>query len=123
MSQNHSPLKRVQDLFGSKEKLIEKLASVLERDDGVSEDDLKIRLKHAPNSKLLRLLRVSEALEAAGGRDALVQNVAKLRGHANDKDYVAKLAGRSAASLLDAHRSLSLAAKKKATPQAVAPRP
>ncbi|TPV94595.1 MAG: hypothetical protein B7733_14340 [Myxococcales bacterium FL481] len=111
MPNKPTPLKQVQDQFGDKQQLVDKLVSALDRGDE-SEDDLKSRLRHVPNRKLLRLLAVTEKVAALGGRDALIAEIAKLRGHSGDKDFAAKLAGQSPASLLDQHASLSRRAKK-----------
>lgn len=112
MPSKQSPLKQVQDQHGGKQQLVDKLVSALDRTDGESDDDLKARLRHVPNRKLLRLLAVSEKVAALGGRDTLVNEVAKLRGHTSDKDYVAKLSKQSSAALLDQHAALTRKAKQ-----------
>ena len=106
-----SPLQQVKKLYGSKENLIQAVTSLYTPTEGETAEDFAQRLKHVANAKLMRLVKVGEAVKAAGGRDALVAKIAELRGHAKDKDYVAKLATFAPPKLLDMYASLSRRAK------------
>jgi len=70
-----SPLKRVQEKFSSKEKLVDQLTGKLLSQDGESKADFKDRLLKVPSSKLLKLLKAEARLEKLGGRDAIVTKI------------------------------------------------
>lgn len=113
-----SPLTRVKDEFGGKDKLVDKIVGVLDAGDE-SKDDLRKRLLGVANSKLIRLHSVATRTKSAGGHDKLVTSTADTLKRGKDKDYVAKLDGFSDAKLLD---MLSVA-ERKAKAQAAAPKP
>jgi hypothetical protein len=96
----NSPLARVKDEFGGKDKLVDKIVGVLDSGDE-SRDDLRKRLLGVSNTKLIRLHLVATKTKEAGGHDKLVTATAEAQGRAKDKDYVAKLGGLSSARLLD----------------------
>lgn len=106
-----TPLAIVKEKYGSKDKLVETVAGLLEAQEGESAEEFTARLKRVANAKLLHLVQVGEAAKAAGGRDKLVAAVAELQGKAKDKDYVASLSAQSLSALLD--QKASLEAKKK----------
>lgn len=96
-----TPLAEVNDTFGGKDKLVDKLVGLLESDE--SKDDLRKRLLGVANRKLLRLHRVASTVkETYGSRDALVKQAAGTR--AKDKDYVTTLEGKSTPLLVDLAR-------------------
>jgi len=95
-----TPLARVKDEFGGKDKLVDKIVGVLDSGDE-SRDDLRKRLLGVSNTKLIRLHLVATKTKEAGGHDKLVTATAEAQGRAKDKDYVAKLGGLSSARLLD----------------------
>ena len=100
MSQK-SPLAIVNETFGAKDKLVDKLVGLLDRGDE-SKDDLRKRLSSAANTKLLHLHRVAtEVKDKWGSHDALVQHVAKALGRTKDKPFVERLAAYSDARLVD----------------------
>ena len=105
---NKSPLARVKDEFGGKDKLVDKLVGVLDAGDG-SKDDLRKTLLGVANRKLVRLHAVATRTKEVGGHDKLVTTTAERLNRAKDKDYVAKLDGLSDAKLLD---MLSIAERK-----------
>ncbi len=109
-----SPFQIVKDKYGSKDEMIAKIASLLEPVDGESDDDLKARLKHVANAKLLHLAAMGEKVKELGGRDALVAKVAELKGKAKDKDYATKLGSFSLSKLLDMKQALARKAKASA---------
>src|SRR5262245_22591149 len=95
-----SPLARVKDEFGGKDKLVDKIVGVLDAGDE-SKDELRKRLLGVSNTKLIRLFSVATKTKQAGGHDKLVTTTAEKLNRAKDKDYVAKLDEYSDARLLD----------------------
>ena len=65
-----SPLSRVKDEFGGKDKLVDKIVGILDSGDE-SKDDLRKRLLGVANGKLIRLHSVATRTKAAGGHDKL----------------------------------------------------
>jgi hypothetical protein len=122
-----SPLSRVKDEFGGKDKLVDKIVGVLDAGDE-SKDDLRKRLLGVGNGKLIRLHSIATRTKEAGGHDKLVATTADKLKRGKDKDYVAKLAEFSNARLLDmlsvAERALAsaAAAAKPKGPRSVTPR-
>jgi hypothetical protein len=113
MSQK-TPLAVVNETFGAKDKLVDKLAGLLDRGDE-SKDDLRQRLSSAANSKLLHLHQVAAAVkEKYGSHDALVDHVAKALGRSKDKPFVEKLAAYSDARLVDLAKATERKSKKTA---------
>ncbi|HEY7371266.1 MAG TPA: hypothetical protein VIF57_03740 [Polyangia bacterium] len=94
-----SPLARVKEEFGGKDKLVDKIVGVLDSDE--SKDELRKRLLGVANSKLIRLFSVATKTKQAGGHDKLVVATAEKLNRAKDKDYVAKLGEYSDGRLLD----------------------
>ncbi len=95
-----SPLAVVNETFGGKDKLVDKLSALLEADE--SKEELKKRLLGVANTKLLRLHRIASAVkEKFGSRDKLLASTVSALGRAKDKDYVGKLETYSTARLLD----------------------
>jgi len=114
-----SPLARVKDEFGGKDKLVDKIVGVLDAGDE-SKDDLRKRLLGVANRKLIRLHSVASRAKTAGGHDKLVASTAERLNRAKDKDYVGKLDGLSDARLLD---MLSVAERKAKANGAAAAKP
>ncbi len=125
-----SPLTRVKDEFGGKDKLVDKIVGVLDAGDE-SKDDLRKRLLGVANSKLIRLHTVATRTKSAGGHEKLVASTADRLNRGKDKDYVTKLDGYSDARLLDilsvaerkAKADAGAAAKPAAAPKAKAEKP
>ena len=112
MSQK-SPLAIVNETFGAKDKLVDKLVGLLDRGDE-SKDDLRKRLSTAANTKLLHLHKVAtEVKEKWGSHDALVQEVAKALGRTKDKPFVERLAAYSDARLMDLAKATDRRSKRK----------
>ncbi len=100
MSQK-SPLSIVNETFGAKDKLVDKLMAMLDRDEE-PKDELRKRLLAAANSRLLNLHRVATTVkEKFGSRDKLVAQAATVAGKAKDKDFLSHLDSQSDARLLD----------------------
>jgi hypothetical protein len=95
-----SPLARVKEEFGGKDKLVDKIVGVLDSGDE-SKDELRKRLLGVSNTKLVRLFSVATRTKQAGGHDKLVATTAEKLKRAKDKDYVAKLDEFSNGRLLD----------------------
>jgi hypothetical protein len=111
MSQK-SPLALVNETFGAKDKLVDKLVGLLDRGDE-SKDDLRKRLSSAANTKLLHLHQVATTVkEKFGTRDAMVEQVAKALGRTKDKPFVERLAAYSDARLIDLANATARKAKK-----------
>ncbi len=105
-----SPLARVKQEFGGKDKLVDKIVGLLDAGDE-SKDDLRKRLLGAANRKLIRLHGVATQVKGAGGRDQIAAAAAQELGKGKDKDYVAKLSTFSSGRLVD---MLSAAKKRSA---------
>jgi hypothetical protein len=95
-----SPLSRVKDEFGGKDKLVDKIVGVLDAGD-LSKDDLRKKLLGVANGKLIRLHAVATRTKAAGGHDKLAATIADKLKRGKDKDYVNKLGEYSNGRLLD----------------------
>jgi hypothetical protein len=106
-----APLAQVNEQFGGKEKLVDKLMGLMDRGEE-SKDALRTRLLAAANSKLLRLYEVhSEVKEQLGGKDKLVDAILTFMKRTTDNDYREKLMGQTLTRLMDLYRSKK---KKKA---------
>lgn len=107
------PLARMKALYGSKDKLIEKLAGSIAT-EGEDEGALKDRLLKASNQQLLKLAAVADAVKKTyGSRDQLVGKVVQALNRAKDKEYVAKLSSFSLPRLYDLARSAERRARAK----------
>lgn len=105
------PLARMKALYGTKDKLVDKIAGSLAT-DGEDEGALKDRLLKASNAQLLKLANVAEQVKKQyGSRDKLVDAVTKALHRAKDQPYVAKLASFSLPRLYDLARSAERRAK------------
>jgi len=112
-----SPLARVKEEFGGKDKLVDKIVGVMDSGDE-SKDELRKRLLSVANTKLIRLHGVATRTKQAGGHDKLAVATAEKLGRVKDKDYVAKLESFSNGRLLD---MLSAAERREAAPAAKVP--
>ena len=122
MSQN-SPLARVKEEFGGKDKLVDKIVGLLGSTGDEPKDELRKRLLGAANRKLIRLHEVAASLKQHGGHDKLADAAAVGLGRGKDKDYVTKLTTYSSGRLLDMVRvaerhakAAAATAKAKAAP-------
>ena len=95
-----SPLERVKDEFGGKDKLVDKIVGILDAGD-LSKDDLRKKLLGVANGKLIRLHTVATRTKEAGGHDKLAATTADKLKRGKDKDYVNKLGEYSNGRLLD----------------------
>jgi hypothetical protein len=100
-----TPLQAVKRLYGSKDKLIDK---VVDAARGPDEDagEVKERLGTVSNKKLLRLAEVTKQVkDKHGSRDKLIESLSKALGKSKDKDYLASLSTVSTTRLLDMLRA------------------
>ena len=111
-----SPLSRVKDEFGGKDKLVDKIVGILDAGD-LSKDDLRKKLLGVANGKLIRLHTVATRTKEAGGHDKLAATTADKLKRGKDKDYVNKLGEYSNGRLLD---MLTVAERAQATAVAAA---
>jgi hypothetical protein len=122
----NSPLARVKQEFGGKDKLVDKIVSLIDAGDE-SKDDLRKRLLGAANGKLIRLHAVATRVKQQGGHDKLVAAAAESLGRTKDKDYVEKLSTFPDTRLLDILQAAERRNRRKAarkgtsTPAAAAP--
>ena len=117
MATKKSPLARQKDEHESKEKLVDRVISVLgaisKTDD--DQDAFKARLLAASNKKLLRLHEVgSEIKSKYGSIDKLAEAVGTALGRAKDAPYVAKLKTYTPARLLDMVKAAGKRGKQQA---------
>jgi hypothetical protein len=110
-----SPLARVNEEFGSKDKLVDAIVGVLERGDE-DKDALRKRLLAASNSKLFRLLDLANQVKQAGGRSKLIDALLETSRRGKDKDFRARLEGLTTGRLLDLYRVASRKQKAAAAP-------
>jgi hypothetical protein len=111
MSQK-SPLAIVNETFGAKDKLVDKLVGLLDRGDE-SKDDLRKRLSSAANTKLLHLHQVAVTVkDKYGSHDSLVDQIGKALGRSKDKPFIESLAAYSDSRLVDLAKATERKAKK-----------
>jgi len=101
-----TPFQTVNDAFGSREKLVDQLASTA--DAPADGGNAKSKLMGLSNAKLLRLARIEETVrQRFGDKDKLIAHIVDARkkaGHTADADYEAKLQTYSKGRLLDMTR-------------------
>ena len=110
-----SPLARVKEEFGGKDKLVDKIVALLGSGDE-PKDDMRRRLLGAANSKLVRLHGVATQVKDLGGHEKLADAAAQELGRSKDKDYVTKLATFSSGKLIDILQSARRRNKRKGAP-------
>ncbi|MES1172304.1 MAG: hypothetical protein ABUL77_03615 [Bacteroidota bacterium] len=108
-----SPLARVKEEFGGKDKLVDKIVGLLGSGDE-PKDEMRRRLLGAANSKLVRLHGVATQVKELGGKDQLASAAAQEMGRGKDKDYVVKLGTFSSGKLVDLLQSARRRNKRKA---------
>lgn len=106
-----SPLQKVKERFGSKEKLAQ---AVLDLFKQVKEEkeDLQDRIKTAANTQLLRLHEVAtQVRERFGSKEKLVEHLLSLQNRVKDAGYREKLASFSLPKLMDMVRRIEKSTK------------
>lgn len=110
-----SPLVAVNDDFGGKDKLVDKLVGILPTGEE-PKDDLRKRLLGVSNKKLLRLHRVATTLkDKYGSREKLIAGAAT--GREKDKDFVTRLEGLPTAQLVDIAGATERRARRAGAPK------
>src|SRR5687767_8264302 len=105
-----SPLAAVNDDFGGKDKLVDKLVGLLPAGDQ-PKDDLRKRLLAVSNKKLLRLHRVASTVkDTYGSREKLIAGAAL--GREKDKDLVTRLETLPTPQLVDLANTAARRAKR-----------
>ena len=95
-----APLARVDEEFGGKDKLVDKIVGLLGSGDE-PRDELRKRLLGAANSKLIRLHTLATRVKNEhGSHDKLAAATAAALGRSKDKDYVEKIGSLSNSKLL-----------------------
>src|SRR6185295_1929723 len=115
-----SPLARVKDEFGGKDKLVDTIVGLLGSGDE-PKDDMRRRLLGAANGKLIRLHGIATEVKDLGGHDKLADAAAAELGRSKDKDYVAKLGTFSSGRLIDLLHSARARNGKNGAAKAKAP--
>ena len=122
MSPNKTPLQIVNEEHGGKDKLVEKIMSIIERGEEET-DALKSRLRSASNTKLLKIQRNAQAIkDKYGSKDKVVQAAVALMGRAKDNDYIKKLGTYAPGRILDLANSLARRNSGAARPAEKAPK-
>ncbi|MCK5797608.1 MAG: hypothetical protein KAI47_10515 [Deltaproteobacteria bacterium] len=107
-----TPLQQVNERFGDKDKLVDKLTGMLDRDDE-EKDEFKARLLSMANSKLLRLYNTHvEIADRFGDKDKLVDAILELMKKRKDLDYADKLGYHTPVRLLAMHREQEKKARR-----------
>ncbi len=109
-----TPTQIMKDLYGSKKSLVSTLAGRLERREKESKGDFEKRLMKVPAQKLMRLMKRAEQIDAAGGRNGMVDTIhdfvvrakTKKADIKEDINYKKHLAAKTAGDLLDRYRSI-----------------
>lgn len=103
-----TPLKRVNEEFSSKEKLVDELLGMIKRPADTTKDEMKKKLRAQSNRKLLTLLaREQTVKQSYGNRDKLIDAIVKAgmgKDKAEDKVYHKRLAVLTTGQLLDLAR-------------------
>jgi hypothetical protein len=107
-----TPLQIVKDRYGTKDKLVDAVAALVERDQGETEEEHKKRLKYVSNAKLLHIAAQAERAKALGGREALIAKVLERKGQTKDHEYADRLKRLSLGRLIDLVAGLERAAKQ-----------
>lgn len=117
MATKKSPLARQKDEHESKEKLVDRVISVLGaiKEPESDQEAWKARLLAASNKKLLRLYTVgSEIKSKYGSVEKLAEAVGAALGRSKDAPYLTKLKTFTPSRLLDLLQSAEKRGKKKA---------
>ena len=117
MSTKKPPFARMQADHESKEKLVDKIVTMLgtigQKDE--NGEDAKGRLLGASNKKLMRLFDIGTEIKSKfGSVEKAAEALAQSLGRAKDADYVKKLKTYAPAKLLDLYRTAEKRSKKAA---------
>jgi hypothetical protein len=100
-----SPLKKVKEDFGNKDKLVDEILALIKRPSDLTKDQFKKKLRAQSNKKLMTLLaREKTVKERYGSREKLIDAItkdAKGEKKSGDKEYKKQLASKTTGQLLD----------------------
>ena len=103
-----SPLKRVNEEFGGKDKLVEELLGLIKRPADVTKDEMKKKLRSQSNRKLMMLMSREQTVKKNyGNRDKLIDAIVKAgmgKDKTEDKVYRKRLGKLTTGQLLDLAR-------------------
>ena len=101
-----TPLKRVNEELGGKDKLVDELLGMIKRPADVTKDEMKKKLRAQSNRKLLTLLAREQTVKNSyGNRDKLIDAIVKAgKDKAEDKAYRKRLTSHTTGQLLDLAR-------------------
>ena len=104
-----SPIARVKDKFGDKQKLIAELESFTKDEDlWISRLNDNKGLAHVSNAKLLRLHRTfSEVKEKFGSRAKLIDAILEIEKRSKDEGYKTRLTAFPVPRLYDMYKSVA----------------
>lgn len=106
-----SPLKKVKEDFGNKDKLVDEILGLIKRPPDLTKDQFKKKLRAQSNKKLMTLLaREKTVKEKYGSREKLIEAIAsdtEGRKKAGDKEYKKQLDLLTTGQLLDLARRQS----------------
>jgi predicted Zn-dependent peptidase len=106
-----SPLKKMQEQFGSKEKLVASVKEALKPLVEKNAAELK-NLKTQSTAKLMKLLESAKGIAEAGGREAVIEKIAAASRKAN-ADVRAQISKLSVNELAARYNSIKAAAVSK----------
>jgi len=102
-----TPLQEVNERFGSKTALADKLIGVLERDEALEDDEFERSVRTASNRQLLRLHEVHEIVSKRfGSKEGLVDAILSKKFPKGNDAYRTKLLGQRPTRLLDLYRAV-----------------
>jgi hypothetical protein len=107
-----TPLARVNEQFGGKEKLVDAILGVAERSDE-NKDAQRRRLLAASNTKLMHLHAVAQRVKELGGRAEVCKQILANWGRGKDKDLETRISAATPARLLDLYDRSAARAKAK----------
>lgn len=110
-----SPLARVKKEFGSKEKLVSEVVSLLKSMGEKLPEDIEKRLKSQTNQKLMKLYNNAKKMSEIG-KDKVVDVILKVKRAGSkkvDEDYKNSLLKLSVSRLYDMYQSAQKALKRK----------
>ena len=101
-----SPLKKVAEEFGGKDKLVDEILSLVKKPSDLTKDQFKKKLRRQSNRKLMILLAREKTLkERYGSREKLIEEIAGAKGKkSGDQEYKRRLDAKTTGQLLDLAR-------------------
>lgn len=102
-----TPLQKVKETFGSREKLIEQVIELISEGKDHAKE-LQYNLTKSTNKKLLRLHKIGTRVkEEFGSREKLVEKILELKDRSKDKPFKESLLKKSLPMLMDKYNILN----------------